>query len=62
MIIPGFMLTLTSHLIHIYLSGVTWSYTWSGFISGLLSWVVMSGITVGIVARFYNYLLSRGEG
>jgi len=57
--IPESMMSMTGHMFHADLSNMLWTMTWSGFLTGLLSWVVVSGVTGLLLITIYNYLQSN---
>jgi hypothetical protein len=55
---PEFMMLMTGHMFHADLGDMQWTLTWAGFLSGLLAWTVVSGLTGLVLIALYNYLLS----
>lgn len=59
MLMPGFMMNMTSHMVHSDLSQLSWTLSWAGVCMGLLGWSIVAGATGGIVAAVYNWLPSE---
>ncbi len=56
MLLPGFMLQMTAHMIHGDLSQLSWTLSWAGVFMGLLAWAFVAAVTGGIIAAVYNWL------
>lgn len=55
---PGPSMTLFGHMIHMDLSGIPVMLGWTGFIIGIVAWVIVAAITGWLIAAFYNSLLN----
>ena len=51
---PDSTTSVASFLIHLDLSGMSRSMTWTSFVGGLLAWSVGAALTFGFTARLYN--------
>ena len=51
---PASMLTMTGHMFHADLDEFRWTLSWSGYVMGMLTWVVWAGITGWLAATIYN--------
>lgn len=51
---PNAMLQLTAHMVHVDVTGFTWTLTWTGFFIGLLGWSVSAGAAGFVLAITYN--------
>lgn len=56
---PQYMLQMTMHMIHVDLINIGWTLTWSGFLFGLLGWVILAGATGALLAVIYSRLVGR---
>ena len=55
-LMPESMMQITAHMLHVNLSYMTWTLTWSGFLFGLLSWSAFSGVVGLVLALVYKRL------
>jgi hypothetical protein len=55
-VIPYPMMMLTGHMIHADLSTQGWTLTFLGFLTGLVSWAAMAGISGWLIASIYKRL------
>ena len=51
---PNAMLQLTAQMVHVDVTGFTWTLTWTGFFIGLLGWSVLAGASGFVLAITYN--------
>ncbi len=56
-VLPGAMWQMTAHMLHVDLAQVGWAMSWTGAISGLVSWSVFAGLAGAILSALYNKLL-----
>ena len=54
---PTLSMTLTGTMIHADLSSIAWTLTWRGFLTGLIAWAVIGGLSAWLIAFFYNHSL-----
>ncbi|WP_286829386.1 MULTISPECIES: DUF5676 family membrane protein [Kordiimonas] len=52
--LPGMMMSMTGHMVHIDMVGRGWMLTGFGFAIGLVAWVVSCWITGWLIGYFYN--------
>lgn len=52
--LPGMMMSMTGHMVHINMTERGWMLTGFGFGIGLVAWVVAAWITGWLVGYFYN--------
>jgi hypothetical protein len=62
MLLPGFMMQMTAHMIHGDLSQMNWTLSWAGVFLGLLGWAFFASVTGGIIAAVYNWLSKLRSG
>lgn len=55
-VIPGPMMTMTMHMFHADLQGISWSLTGVSFFVGLISWTITAALAGWLVAWTYNRL------
>lgn len=53
---PATLLSLSSHMVHMDIRSLGWSITYSGFLSGLVGWGVVSGVLGWLMAKIYNQI------
>ena len=51
---PTLSMKLTGTMIHADLSSIEWTLTWGGFLTGLIAWTVIGGLSAWMIAFFYN--------
>ena len=56
MLAPGPAMGVTGHMMHGDLTDFSWSLTWSGFLVGLVSWMILAAACAWLVAWTYNRL------
>jgi hypothetical protein len=54
--IPQPIMKITGHMMHADLSAVGWTLTVSGFVTGLLAWAAIAGVSGWLIASIYNRL------
>ena len=54
---PNSMMQITAHMLHADLPHISWTLTWSGFLIGLIGWVVLAGAMGSLVSVIYNRLI-----
>lgn len=52
--LPGYMMTMTGHMAHANLYDLGWTLTITGFLVGLVGWVVTAWATGWLIGFFYN--------
>ena len=55
-ILPGPMMNMTGHMVHMDMNRLGWMLSPSGFIWGLVVWSIFAGIFAWILATIYNLL------
>ena len=60
-IVPQLATAVLSDVVHLDLSGLSRSLTWSNYIVGLLFWTVLTGVVFGSVVQMYNALIRNGS-
>jgi len=55
-VMPEPMMTMTSHMFHADLQGISWSLTGAGFFIGLISWTITAALAGWLVAWTYDLL------
>tara|TARA_R110002073_G_scaffold77752_1_gene188089 strand:+ start:201 stop:470 length:270 start_codon:yes stop_codon:yes gene_type:complete len=55
-VLPEAMWEMTAQMLHVELAEMSWAMSWSGFISGLLSWSALAALTGFLLALIYNRL------
>ena len=58
LLFPSNMLTMTEHMFHADLDEFRWTLTWTGYVIGMLTWIVWAGITGWLAATIYNKVSS----
>jgi hypothetical protein len=53
---PQFATGLLSDAIHVDLSGLTRTLTWTTYFEGLVFWMITAGVVFGVAAQLYNAL------
>lgn len=53
-ILPDMMMNMTGAMFHADLSDLNWTLTFTGVLTGLISWSVVAGISGWLLAFFYN--------
>ena len=56
-LLPGGMMGLSGHMVHMDLGGLGWSMTMTGFFVGLVAWSLLAGGIVWVMASLYNRLV-----
>ena len=56
---PGPMTSMTGHMIHMDLTHTSLAMSLTGFIFGLISWVVLAATFAWLLGSIYNYVGSR---
>ena len=56
-VLPGFMLTMSGHMMHGDFSQMGWTLTWGGVFLGLVAWAVVAFVSGWLIAAIYNRLL-----
>ena len=56
---PNPMLQMTAHMLHVDVTQISWTLTWSGFLIGLLGWITLAGVTGIILSAIYNRLVGN---
>ena len=56
-LVPGPMMRMSGHMLHVDLGGLAWTMHWEGFFVGLILWSVSAGLLTWAVAAFYNRLI-----
>jgi hypothetical protein len=51
------MLLMTTHMIHVDITQMDWTLTWSGFLVGLVGWMILAGIAGALLAVIYNQMV-----
>lgn len=59
-LLPGAMMSFTGHMIHLDLQTHAWTMNGTGFVYGLLLWVVAAWVTGWLIAVFYNRFSTQG--
>lgn len=54
MVFPGFMMNMTGHMAHATLHDLGWTLTITGFLIGLVVWVITAWVTGWLIGFFYN--------
>lgn len=54
---PVGMMQMSGHMVHADLGQMAWHLGWAGFITGLVAWSVIAGVTAWAIAALYNRLL-----
>ena len=58
-VLPGFMMSMSLHMVHSDLSQISWTLTWTGVILGLVAWAAVAFVSGWLVAAVYNSLLGE---
>ncbi|MFT7245162.1 MAG: hypothetical protein ACI82A_002527 [Candidatus Azotimanducaceae bacterium] len=53
---PQPMMMITGHMMHSDLSALSWTLTFRGFLTGLVAWAAVAGISGWLLASIYNRL------
>lgn len=53
---PDTMLTMSEHMVHGKVDNFVWTLTWTGFLLGLVCWVLWAGAAGWLIGRLYNLL------
>jgi hypothetical protein len=53
---PQSMMMITGHMMHADLSTLGWTLTFSGFLTGLVAWAAIAGVSGWLIASIYNRL------
>ncbi len=59
-LMPGAMMTMTGHMFHASMEGISWTLTWPRFLLGLVAWVVWAAVAGWLIGRCYNRLGRSG--
>lgn len=59
-LLPVGMMTMTGHMVHMNLGSLSWSMTFTGFITGLIAWSLLPGAIAWCIATIYNRLALAG--
>lgn len=51
---PDPSMTLFGYMMHMDLSGIPIMLNWTGFIVGLIAWVIIAAVIAWLIAAFYN--------
>jgi hypothetical protein len=54
---PHYMLLMTTHMIHVDITQMGWTLTWSGFLVGLVGWMILAGVAGALLAVIYNQMV-----
>ena len=54
---PHYMLLMTTHMIHVDITQMGWTLTWSGFLVGLAGWMILAGVAGALLAVIYNWMV-----
>ena len=54
---PHYMLLMTAHMIHVNITQMGWTLTWSGFLVGLVGWMILAGVAGVLLAVIYNQMV-----
>jgi hypothetical protein len=58
-LLPEFMTHMTAGMMHGDTASMAFTMTWTGFLWGLVAWVVCAGVTGWLIATIYNRLLPQ---
>ncbi|WP_286829201.1 MULTISPECIES: DUF5676 family membrane protein [Kordiimonas] len=53
-LLPGMMMSMTGHMVHLEMQAYSWVVTLYGFAFGLVIWVVLAWTTGWLFGTFYN--------
>jgi hypothetical protein len=53
---PQPMMMITGHMMHADLTTLGWTLTFSGFLTGLVAWAAIAGVSGWLIASIYNRL------
>ena len=53
-LLAGPMMSMTGHMLHANMEGLSWTLTLVGFFVGLISWTVWAALAGWLVAWLYN--------
>lgn len=59
MLLPEFMTTMMAHMMHMDLAKAGLTLTTSGFIVGLVGWMLLAGVFGWFMAKLYNYTVKE---
>ncbi len=54
---PHYMLLMTTHMIHVDITQMGWTLTWSGFLVRLAGWMILAGVAGALLAVIYNRMV-----
>ncbi|SDJ97011.1 DUF5676 family membrane protein [Microbulbifer yueqingensis] len=57
MLMPGMMMSMSGHMVHMELAGMGWHLTLAGVLIGLVAWSVSAGFVGWLLAWIYNRLI-----
>lgn len=52
--LPGMMMSMTGHMVHLDMQAHSWVMTGLGFVFGLIIWIALAWVTGWLVATCYN--------
>ena len=58
-VLPGFMMTMSGHMMHGDFSQMGWTLTWAGVFLGLVAWAAVAFVSGWLIAAVYNRLLGE---
>jgi len=53
-LLPSFLMNMTGYMAHANLQDLGWTLTFSGFLFGLVGWIVTAWATGWLIGFFYN--------
>lgn len=56
--LPSPMMSMSGHMVHGDFTMMNWTMGFSGFLIGLLAWIIVSGFIAWLAAVFYNLAMS----
>lgn len=57
MLMPGMMMEMSGHMVHMELADMGWHLTLGGVLMGLVAWSVSAGLIGWLLAWVYNRLV-----
>lgn len=57
MLMPGMMMSMSGHMVHMELADMGWHLTLAGVLLGLVAWSVSAGFIGWLLAWIYNRLV-----
>jgi hypothetical protein len=58
-VLPGFMMTMSGHMLHVNFSQMGWTLTWTGVLLGLVVWAAVAFVSTWLIAVVYNQFLGK---